>query len=160
MPDNTDVVILALGVDGFTTNTDNLRVLLELAPEVNFTLMIMVDRYFCPRLHNAREVDLDDPNGIDLFPPRAHGMRLRIFRLDDFVAGQTREVTELIALWNKIRQAKMSVNLCAILLRSWTLTISRPGNPNVHLRFTMWRNRFPVSPNGEWAEPGSLTARR
>lgn len=109
-------MILALGVDGLTTNADNLRELSELAPWLNISLAIMVEREFCARLHNGREVGLDDPNGIDLFPPRPHGMRLRIFRLDDLVAGQTREVTELFTLWNTIRWGKVSVkSVCNLL---------------------------------------------
>lgn len=115
LPNNTDVVILSIGVDGLTTNTDNLRKLSEWCPWLNICLAIMVDRDFS-RVHNGRKADLDDPNGIDLFPPRPHGMRLRIFQLDDLVTGQTREVTELFALWNTIQWGKVSVNLCAIIL--------------------------------------------
>lgn len=53
-----------------------------------------------------------------------------------------------------------TVSNSAAFYRFYVLIVGRPGNPNVHLRFTSSRNRFPVSPNGEWMPTGALAPRR
>lgn len=102
-------MILALGADGLTTEVQNLKKLPEWAPRLNFALTIMVQHQFPERLHDGNVVDLQHPDGIDLFPPTRHGMRLGIFRLQDVGKGRTRESRELLALWRMIQWGKRSV---------------------------------------------------
>ncbi|KAL2273433.1 hypothetical protein FJTKL_04503 [Diaporthe vaccinii] len=98
----------------------------------------MVERSFYTRMRDGQWADREDPNAVDLFPPTSSGMRFRIFQLNDLLERRTRQARELLELWGTIQWGK------------------RPGNPLVHLQYTTYRNRFPVSPNGEWAMRGSI----
>jgi len=111
LPTGTEVIILALGVDGLTTEISNLKKLPEWGPRLKFCLIVMVERQFCARLRNGHQVNLQDPDGIDLFPPTRRGTRLGIFRVHDLLEEQTRQARELLALWGRIQWGKMSVNL-------------------------------------------------
>lgn len=118
LPTGTEVIILALGVDGLTTEISNLKKLPEWGPQLKFCLVVMVERQFCARLRNGHQVNLQDPDGIDLFPPTRRGMILGIFRVHDLLEERTRQARELLALWGRIQWGKMSVNLpCSAVLK-------------------------------------------
>lgn len=101
-----DVWFVSIGIDGLTTEVQNLYLLCQWYPFLRFHLAILEKPGF-PLFRNG----LKDQNGLDLCPPRpeVQGMRIRIFSFDNLLDPQASGLNlELRMLWQVITDAKIN----------------------------------------------------
>lgn len=103
---DTKVWWLSIGIDGLTSDVENLRKAQTRWPALDFTLAVMVHKTFLPNVAKF--------GGEDICPPRpaAAGIRIRIYSFARLLTGAhvpvDRPVRKLLAVWQYINDAKLN----------------------------------------------------
>lgn len=124
---NTPVYWLSIGIDGLTTDVENLRRVQTRWPALDFTLAVMVHKTFLPNVTKFGFEDICPPR------PAASGMKIRIYSFARMLTGvddiRDASARKLLAVWQYINDAKLNGTGYDRLL-------------------THVRNTMPVSPGG------------
>lgn len=132
---DTKVWWLSIGIDGLTTDIENLRRVQTRWPALDFTLAVMVHKTFLPNVAKF--------GGEDICPPRpaAAGIRIRIYSFARLLTGAhvpvDRPARKLLAVFRHINDGKLS-------------------GASYDLQLAHVRNTMPVSPGGidSWGRTG------